>query len=583
MAFNITDIYYTGNTIDVTTQDNYPLSVAISDDGTELYVAGNDNDSVYQYTMTTPFKLSTASYTRTKSISAQVDGPAGLEFKPDGTKLYIFAISGTRGIYQYSMSTPWDISTLSYDSKTYAIPDSFRERVIFDPTGTKVYYVGVQWLYQLSLSTAWDISSASADTSLDISSDPSGSGSILDIMISSDGTKLYMGRYTDNKIYQYTMSTAWNVSTATYDSVSQSIHANITNSSGLALSSSNTFFYINSLGEDVIYEYATGNFIVPTTKVTIAFSDTGIYKGSLAPTTKSSIYITQTFIADPINLISKASISLTAIKGKLANLSISGKSSISLVADSVLKTTTLNPTVLPTFTMALPTGLKNTSISPTTKSSISLNTRLTTGDSISPTTKSGITLLGTRIAEYNINVRTKATTSFDSTLTHVATAAFTTKSEISLIKSLTLRAIYGIITTISTTLNGRTLTNSSITSISKASCSVTGSLFKDTSLSSTSKSSASFTSDLTLTTSLSSISKVSSVFEDSYTGITTLTVASKTSTTLTGTWRDSTSAALYARTKVSFSAIPSYATYLEDNNRDYLIKYSNEDTLIRKS
>ena len=69
--------------------------------------------SVFQYSLSTAFNISTASY---DSISFDVSSQetnttAGITFSTDGTRLFLLG-SGTRTIYQYSTATP---ATITYD------------------------------------------------------------------------------------------------------------------------------------------------------------------------------------------------------------------------------------------------------------------------------------------------------------------------------------------------------------------------------------------------------------------------------------------------------------------------------------
>jgi hypothetical protein len=73
-------------------------------------------------------------------------------------------------------------------------------------------------MYQYTLSTAWDISSATYDS---VSFDPTVQASgPISIFIGDNGKKLYVANLSDALVYQYTLSTPWDMSSATYDSVS---------------------------------------------------------------------------------------------------------------------------------------------------------------------------------------------------------------------------------------------------------------------------------------------------------------------------------------------------------------------------
>jgi hypothetical protein len=55
-----------------------------------MYIVGGQNDTVYQYNLSTPWDVSTASYAN-KSFNVNVyeTDLAGIWFKDDGTKFYV--------------------------------------------------------------------------------------------------------------------------------------------------------------------------------------------------------------------------------------------------------------------------------------------------------------------------------------------------------------------------------------------------------------------------------------------------------------------------------------------------------------
>ena len=98
--------------------------------------------------------------------SAQAASPAGMYFKDDGTILYVADLSGY--FQQYTISTAWDITTASYASKNLNVnsQDTAPTGLVFNPDGTKMYLTGYGSgsVHSYSVSTAWDISTASYDS-----------------------------------------------------------------------------------------------------------------------------------------------------------------------------------------------------------------------------------------------------------------------------------------------------------------------------------------------------------------------------------------------------------------------------------
>ena len=102
-TWNISTAVYASLSISVSSQSSYPVGVAFSSDGTKMYIMDNGSETVYQYTLSTAWNVSTASYASlSKSVSAQASNPWGVAFSSDGTKMYIMD-NGNKVVYQYTM------------------------------------------------------------------------------------------------------------------------------------------------------------------------------------------------------------------------------------------------------------------------------------------------------------------------------------------------------------------------------------------------------------------------------------------------------------------------------------------------
>ena len=94
---------YDSVSFSVQSQDIEAQKVVFSADGTKMYMLGFDTDSVYQYTLSTAWDLSTASYDSDSfSVSSQDSQPKSVAFKPDGTKMYVVGTIND-SVYQYSL------------------------------------------------------------------------------------------------------------------------------------------------------------------------------------------------------------------------------------------------------------------------------------------------------------------------------------------------------------------------------------------------------------------------------------------------------------------------------------------------
>ena len=113
---------------------------------------GDSSNSIYQYTLSTPWDLSTASYDSVDfSVSSQDTKPQAIAFKSDGSKMYIVGYTNDH-VHQYTLSTPWDLYTATYDTVSLSVvsQDTYPRDISFKPDGTKMYLVGYnsQSIYQ---------------------------------------------------------------------------------------------------------------------------------------------------------------------------------------------------------------------------------------------------------------------------------------------------------------------------------------------------------------------------------------------------------------------------------------------------
>ena len=244
-------VFYVGG------QETNTHDIQFNDDGTKFYIVGTTNNTIYQYSCATAWDVSTGSYdSKSFNVATQENSPFGLFFKLDGTKFYVIG-STNDTVYQYACATAWDISTASYDSKSFSVAtqDSVPVGLFFKNDGTKFYIIGItsDTIYQYSCATAWDVSTASYDSkSFSIATqEPESRG----LFFKSDGTKFYIVGTTNDTVYQYSCATAWDVSTASYDSKSFSVTTQEGGPNGLCFKSNGTRFYILGSNNNTVCQY----------------------------------------------------------------------------------------------------------------------------------------------------------------------------------------------------------------------------------------------------------------------------------------------------------------------------------------
>ena len=249
-SINSTSSYFVFNH-DINDEENKPHGMTFNNDGTKMYVVGegkgadNVEDDIHEYTLSKPYDPST----RTFRVGIAIGHPNSnlvrqIQFSNDGSKMFI----STRGnankcaapcvhtrIWQYSLSTNFDISTATYSNIFFSVANEVTKifgSFEFNNDGTMMYATDAAFngastekVYQYSLSIPFDLSGTvtlvrskalQSAREFDLGNfipdrEP------LGIEFNEDGTRLFLvGKYR-NDISQYTLSEGFNIDTASLD------------------------------------------------------------------------------------------------------------------------------------------------------------------------------------------------------------------------------------------------------------------------------------------------------------------------------------------------------------------------------
>jgi hypothetical protein len=114
----------------VTSQETTPQGLAFSSDGTKCYVIGSTSDTIYQYTLSTAWDISTGSYaSKSMSVSSQETSPVGLSFSLDGTKCYVVGTTNDT-VYQYTLDSAWELTNVSTAITSFGAASSLQSGTI---------------------------------------------------------------------------------------------------------------------------------------------------------------------------------------------------------------------------------------------------------------------------------------------------------------------------------------------------------------------------------------------------------------------------------------------------------------------
>ena len=135
-----------------------------NNDGTKIFILGRGNDNVYEYSVSTPFDVSSITLLRQLDISvvdsSQGDNAANsIEFNTDGTKMFILG-QGQDLVNEYALSTGFNLSTASFTrSLDISTEEILPYGLAFNNDGTKMYITGWQGddINEYTLTTGFEL------------------------------------------------------------------------------------------------------------------------------------------------------------------------------------------------------------------------------------------------------------------------------------------------------------------------------------------------------------------------------------------------------------------------------------------
>jgi hypothetical protein len=188
----------------------------IDSTGTYLYTSNFTGDNqIKQHTLTTSWDVSTIELTYELDVSEDFSYTTSVEFKPDGTIMYVSGGSGPfYKIVAYNLSTPWNISTaIKWNEEFISSPSRFR----FKLDGSKLFVLDSNnnTIQEIPLATSWNITSVQPESdNLNLTS-VIGDDGILGFTFNSNGNKLFVTSQNNSNIYEFDLE-PWQINSAVY-------------------------------------------------------------------------------------------------------------------------------------------------------------------------------------------------------------------------------------------------------------------------------------------------------------------------------------------------------------------------------
>ena len=250
---------------DVSDQATRPRGITFNNDGSKMYIVGQDSDKVHEYNLSINFNVSTASFVHSFSVSSQENVPSSVKFNNDGTKMFIVGTQRSR-VHEYILSTAFNISTASHESfVSVKSEEDCAWALDFNNDGTKMFITGCtgagannEDINEYSLNVGFDLSAGVNFVQLKDLTYPMSLNESEDepfgIEFNGDGTRMFMVGTKGNDVNQYSLSIAFDISTLSFEG-GLVVDNEEGNPSGVAFSNSGLRMFIIGTHGDEVNEY----------------------------------------------------------------------------------------------------------------------------------------------------------------------------------------------------------------------------------------------------------------------------------------------------------------------------------------
>ena len=238
---------------------SYLYDLHFSPDGRKLFALdGHSNKDMYSFELKTPWDIATQQYIGTHQNFTETY-PQGFTMHPDGTHVYVVG-STADGITEYALTIPWDLTTvtegksINIGTVDNAVNEDTPTGIDWKPDGTKVYLTGTTTKSVLQYAVTgsdFDIGSLTFEYQMDV---PIEETNPYAIRFKQDGSQMFILGTQKDEVIQYNLSKNWDISSARFVN-NFSVNSEETIPRGLFLKPDNSGFFICGTGGDEVNEY----------------------------------------------------------------------------------------------------------------------------------------------------------------------------------------------------------------------------------------------------------------------------------------------------------------------------------------
>lgn len=160
---------------DFTAQFTTCENVKVKNNGTKVYVSqASPSDFIAEYNLSTPYDITTATYVGQVNVFATTGDIRGFDISADGTKMIVLGTAAANTLYEYTLGTPWSITSAAYQSRSFSLntQDTSMQDICLSASGLRILALGItnNRIYQYTLGTIGNLTSVTFNTDISMSS-----------------------------------------------------------------------------------------------------------------------------------------------------------------------------------------------------------------------------------------------------------------------------------------------------------------------------------------------------------------------------------------------------------------------------
>lgn len=212
---SITTAIFSGDSFSVGTQDIFPTGFHFSPDGLIMFISGNLNDTIYRYNLLIPFDITTATFLNDFSVLAQDVIVTDVHFSPDGKIMFMLGAATDR-VFRYNLTIGFDLTTAVFlNFFSVVAQENSAQGMHISEDGKDIYVTGFQNMsvHRYALSIGFDLTTAAFVNSFSVSAQTT---QPQDVFISESGKIMLIVGSVADRIYNYTLSVPFDITTAVF-------------------------------------------------------------------------------------------------------------------------------------------------------------------------------------------------------------------------------------------------------------------------------------------------------------------------------------------------------------------------------